>query len=331
VLAVVGLGNWGKNLVRNFAELGALSAICDTDPTTLDRFRSARPDAKAYSHLDQVLADPDVRAVALAIPGTAHYRAALACLRASKHLFVEKPITLGVPQARELNDLARRAGLVLMAGHILEYHPAVLALEHLIRRGDLGPLRYLYSHRLALGRVEPGQDALWSLAPHDVSVLLRLAGEMPQTVRAAGHAALSPGLADTALAWLAFPGELRGHIFVSWLHPFKERRVLAVGDDAMAVFDDLADQALTRFPYRVLRGADPPVLEPGAPEPISLPDAEPLRAECAHFLECIEHGKEPVTGGESALRVTRVLAACRQSLERDGEAVAVGGVGEEQS
>lgn len=324
MLAVVGLGNWGKNLVRNFAELGALSAICDSDPAVLDRFGSTYPGLKAYSSLYDVLADSDIAAVALAVPGVLHYEMASAVLGAGKHLFVEKPMAHSVAEVSALNHLA--GDRVLMVGHLLEYHPAFVKLQELVVAGELGHLRHLYSRRLALGRLEPGQNVLWSLAPHDVSMLLRLAGEMPDSVQAVGQAALSPGLADVALAWLVFPGGLRAHLLASWLNPVKEQRLVAIGDAKMAVFDDVEkNEKLRLYSYSVLRDSDPPALRSGEPQPVAVSAAEPLRSECAHFLDCIGDGKQPRTGGASALRVTRVLEACQRSMDRDGEAIALAG------
>ncbi len=308
MLAVIGAGKWGKNHVRNFAELEALRAVCDANEEVLAKFRQTYPGLRAYSNIEQVLADPEIEAVVLATPAAEHYAGVKAALAAGRHVFVEKPLTLSLRHAEELDQMAREQNLVLMVGHLLEYHPAFVQLKELVAAGDLGKIVYLYSHRLSFGPFDRPEGVLWDLAPHDLSLILRLLGELPDSVQAAASCCRTNGAAVSATINLAFPGGAHAHIFVSWLHPFKEQRLVVVGTEGMAVFDDvLKEEKLKLYRSRVSWIEGRPVPVNSEPEIISYPKAEPLRLECEHFLQCLRSGTQPLTDSASGLDVVRVL------------------------
>jgi len=318
-VAVIGAGYWGKNLVRNFAELGALAAICDSDRA------SVTPLAQRYkvplADLADVLADPAIAGVAIAAPAVLHGELASAALEAGKHVFVEKPLALEVGEAERVAALAKRAGRTLMVGHLLQYHPAFEKLKSLVAEGALGRLQYLYSNRLNLGKVRREEDILWSFAPHDISMILSLVGSEPARVDATGSCFLHREIADVTMTHLGFAGGEEAHIFVSWLHPFKEQKLVVVGDRAMAVFDDGEPWArkLQLYPHRIEWRDTLPVPQRAEAEPVALAEAEPLRLELQHFLDCIASGAAPRTDGAEAVRVLRVLAQATSSL-RTGRA-----------
>jgi len=314
-VAVIGCGYWGKNLVRNFAELGALAAIGDPDPGTAANL-SQRFDAPARS-LDHVLDDPSIAAVAIAAPATLHASLARAALEAGKHVFVEKPLALTLVEAERLCRLAEERDRCLMVGHLLQYHPAFIALRDVVRRGELGRLQYLYSNRLNLGKVRREEDILWSFAPHDLSMILSLVGEEPIEVTATGAYYLHKTIADVTTTHLAFPGGEQAHVFVSWLHPFKEQKLVAVGDRAMAVFDDGQpwSKKLLVYPHRIDWREAMPVPQRADARAIELEEGEPLEYECRHFLDCIATGARPRTDGQEGLRVLRVLTRASESLK----------------
>ncbi|HTV90745.1 MAG TPA: Gfo/Idh/MocA family oxidoreductase [Stellaceae bacterium] len=313
-VAVVGCGYWGKNLVRNFAELQALAAVCDPDPATAAQM-SERSGAPARTW-DAVLSDPAVAGLAIAAPAIHHARLTRAALEAGKHVFVEKPLALTVDEAETVCELARQRGLRLMVGHLLQYHPAFVKLRELVRDGVLGRLQYLYSNRLNLGKVRREEDILWSFAPHDLSMILSLVGHEPTEVSAYGGFYLHKAIADVTTTHLVFPGGEQAHVFVSWLHPFKEQKLVAIGDRAMAVFDDGLDwtEKLLVYPHRIEWRETLPVPRRAEADPVKLQEGEPLKLECSHFLDCIVSGSRPRTDGSEGLRVLRVLARASASL-----------------
>ena len=321
-VAVVGNGYWGKNLVRNFYELGALRIVCDSNPHVEANLREKYHDV-AFSHdYSEVLANDNIDAVVLATPAALHYEMATRVLQAGKDVFVEKPLALSAAEGAELVELAARNRRILMVGHILQFHPAVQKLKELIRDGALGRLHYVYSNRLNIGKIRTGENILWSFAPHDISVMLGLLDEDPESVTCDGGYYLSDHVADVTLSQLVFASGVRAHIFVSWLHPFKEQRLIVVGAEKMAVFDDSATDKLVLYPHRVEWKDRIPNAVKAEAEPVALDAAEPLRNECRHFLDCIESRRNPLTDGREGLRVLRVLNACQRSLETH-KAVAV--------
>jgi predicted dehydrogenase/acetyltransferase-like isoleucine patch superfamily enzyme len=313
-VAVIGAGYWGKNVVRNFAELGALAAICDSD------IAAAAPLADRYkvtlADVATVLGDDSIAGIAIAAPAAVHARLARMALDAGKHVFVEKPLALDVAEAEALCALAARRGRCLMVGHLLQYHPAFVKLRALVAEGALGRLQYLYSNRLNLGKVRREEDILWSFAPHDISMILSLVGAEPTRVTATGSCFLHREIADVTMTHLSFAGGEEAHIFVSWLHPFKEQKLVVVGDRAMAVFDDGEPwtSKLQLYPHRIEWRATMPVPQRAEAEPVPVAEAEPLRLELKHFLDCIASGAEPRTDGREGLRVLRVLADATAAL-----------------
>ncbi|MEE9556919.1 MAG: Gfo/Idh/MocA family oxidoreductase [Candidatus Adiutricales bacterium] len=321
-VAVVGTGYWGKNLVRNFNNLGALAAVCDTDPGILKRFSDEYPKTAAVSSLVEILENPEINAVAVATPAETHATIVRACLKAGKDVYVEKPICLSEKEGEELNVLAGERGRVLMVGHLLWYHPAIVKMKAMIDQGELGKILYIYSNRLNLGKLRREENVLWSFAPHDISVILGLLDEMPERVLAQGGNYLHQRIADVTISALDFPSGVQAHLFVSWLHPFKEQKLVVVGQEKMAVFDDVAGwpDKLKLFPHTITWRHNIPVAHKAEAEAVSLEENEPLKLECEHFLECLRTREKPRTDGLEALRVLRVLNACQKAIET-GETV----------
>ncbi|HET9529312.1 MAG TPA: Gfo/Idh/MocA family oxidoreductase, partial [Blastocatellia bacterium] len=307
------------NHVRNLYELGRLSAVCDCSQQSLSRVRERFPDVRVETDFNRVLADPYTRGIVLSTPAESHYRMAAEALEAGKDLLVEKPLTLSASEGERLVALADERDAVLMVGHLLEFHPAILRLRELIASGALGELMYIYSSRLNLGKVRREENILWSFAPHDIAIILRLTGSLPVSVAATGGSYLQPRIADVTVTHMEFPTGVRAHIFVSWLHPYTEQRLVVIGTKSMAVFDDVSKQnKLQVYDQGVefVNGEPFTRKNAGVPEPIE--NAEPLLRQCIHFLECIQTRSRPLTDGRSGLRVLRVLEAAEQSLTGNG-------------
>jgi len=317
-IAVIGAGYWGKNLVRNYFELGVLHSVCDVRAEVLSVMGKTFPEVKFVTDFEEILADKAVRAVVIALPAESHYEYALKALRAGKDVFVEKPLALDLDHAKKLNAIALEGKLVLMVGHLLRYHPAFIKLKELIDKGTLGRLQYLYSTRLSLGKIRREENALWSFAPHDISMILALCNEMPEHVTAVGHNYLHKQLADVTTTHLSFPSGVNGHIFVSWLHPFKEQKLIVIGETKMAVFEDTQpwDKKIALYSHTIKWQNGMPVPEKADQEFVAVEGKEPLREECLHFLQCIEKRETPITDGNEGYRVLEVLQRAQQSLEK---------------
>jgi len=314
-VAVIGTGRWGRNLVRNFHALGALAALCDRDAAVLGDL-AARFPVRAFSEGEAVFADPDVDAVAIATPSRSHGPLVRAALQADKAVFVEKPLCMSLVEAGELRRLAQARGQVLMVGHLLLYHPAFVALREFVLDGGIGALRYIYSNRLNF-RGHGGEDnALWDFAPHDVSMILALVGELPLRVVSSGGSAVHPQLADTLLAHMSFAGDLQAHVFASWVHPFKDQRLVVVGEGGMVVFDDVlpGPKKLLCYPHAVDWSNGVPTVNRAEARPIAYHNAEPLALECQHFLDCVASGHDPRSDADEGWRVLAVLDAFERSL-----------------
>lgn len=318
-VVVVGCGYWGRNHVRNYAELGALTAVCEPRPEGRERAQSVAPDVRLLSTFDEALATR--AALVLATPAETHYALAKRALENGQDVFVEKPLALTVADGASLVRLAREGGRMLMVGHVLEYHPGIRRLLELVRM-ELGDVYYIYSNRLSLGKVRREENILWSFAPHDVAAILRMLEREPTVVAAVGGTYLQSGIADVTLTSMRFEPNVRAHIHVSWLHPYKEQRLVVIGSKKMASFDDVGKR-LEIFDRRVEIGSGEPIPVQGAGDLIPFEPTEPLRLECAAFLEAIRTRRPPLTDGESGLRVLRVLDAAQRSLERDGVPLAV--------
>lgn len=317
-VAVIGSGYWGRNLVRNFHALGALRLICDTNETLLEKFREQYPGVGTCLALSEALRSEDVAGVVVATPAETHAAVAREALAAGKHVFVEKPLALDEAEAAALARQAADAGLTLMVGHLLQYHPVFIRLKELVAAGELGRIDYIYSNRLNLGKIRREENILWSFAPHDISMILSLAGEAPARVLATGGAYLHREIADVTTTHLDFPSGLKAHVFVSWLHPFKEQKLVVVGEKKMAVFDDTLawEDKLLLYAHAINWKDHMPAPVKAEAERSVAPQAEPLRMECAHFLECMATGKRPKTDGAEGLAVLRVLNAAQRAMDR---------------
>jgi len=320
-VAVIGSGYWGKNLVRNYHEMGNLRVICDKNEDVLAGFQKQYPGVEGCMAFHQVLSRDDINAVVISTPAETHYRLAREALLAGKHAYVEKPLVLDEGEGEDLIFLAEENHLTLMVGHLLQYHPVFECLKDLARSGQLGRINYIYSHRLNLGKIRREENILWSFAPHDISMILALAGEEPEVVCATGGNYLHRKIADVTTTHMEFPSGVQAHIFVSWLHPFKEQKLVVVGDRKMAVFDDTLpwEDKLLLYPHEIKWQNNVPVPSKADPERLEIPEAEPLRQECAHFLACIANGQRAATDGREGLRVLRVLNAAQGSLDGRGE------------
>jgi predicted dehydrogenase len=320
-VGVVGLGYWGPNLARNLAAIPGceLAWLCDSSAQAREELGRAFPGSRATGELQELLDDPALDAVVLATPVPSHAELAVRVAQAGKHCFVEKPLATNAADAEQAVDAARSAEKILMVGHLLEYHPAVDRLKELIDSDELGKLYYLYGNRLNLGKLRSDENALWSLGAHDVSVVLRLIGEEPEECLAHGASYVRDGVQDVVFCYLRFPSGIVAHLHLSWLDPHKERRLTVVGDRRMATFDDMLiegkltiydkgfDEDTRSWGEYIARSGD--VFSP------RIPNSEPLRIECEHFVQCIRSGATPRSDGESGLRVVRVLEELQRSLD----------------
>ena len=325
-VAVIGSGYWGRNLVRNYHNLGALKVISDTDSTVLGQFAKQYPDVETCLTLEQALLHKDVQGVVIATPAETHYLLARQALMAGKHVYVEKPLVLKNAEGRELIKLAEEQQRVLMVGHLLQYHPIFVKLKELALSGELGRINYIYSNRLNLGKIRREENILWSFAPHDISMILALAGEEPEAVVATGGNYLHKKIADVTSTHLEFPSGLRAHIFVSWLHPFKEQKLVVVGERKMAVFNDTKpwQDKLFLYPHEIKWENNVPIPARADPEKLDIPEDEPLKLECLHFLDCMAHNRRPITDGHEGLRVLKILNASQASLDHHGQKIDLG-------
>lgn len=313
-VAVVGCGAWGKNLIRNFAELKALVAVCDIDPVKGQSLAS-QYNVPSLSE-EEVFAHPSIDAVVIASVAPLHAKQVEKALLAGKHVYVEKPMALSVKEAKKLCALAISQNRLLMVGHLLHYHPAFEALKaHVV---ELGPLKHIYANRLSLGRFRRKENVLWDLASHDISLILALSQEMPQGLTATGQAFLSPGKPANALLTLDFSNNLTAHVHASWLSPFKEQKLVIIGEQGIAVFDDQkpwSEKLQISTDYLVWKKNQPYANNDFETRRVPLKEAEPLRKECLHFLTCIQKEETPLTPGQEGLRVIEVLEKAEASLK----------------
>lgn len=318
-VAVIGCGSWGRNLVRNFHGLDTLAMVCDTTEGGRGTAASIAPGCVIQCDLEAALSSL-IPAVVIATPAETHFDLAWRALNAGKDVFVEKPLALTYEQGRMLVDYADAHKRILMVGHVLEYHPGILKVRELVAAGELGKIRYIYSNRLSLGKIRREENILWSFAPHDIAVILRLVGQLPFEVVACGGTYVSPNIADVTVTNLLFDNGVRAHIFVSWLNPFKEQRLVVVGSDKMASFDDVAKKLIV-YDQRVdWKNGHPEPVKNGGVDVEFGPD-EPLRNECLAFLEAVATRRKPLTDGSSGLAVLKVLQAAQRSLITNGKAV----------
>lgn len=328
-IGVVGLGYWGPNIARNMARVGSLTWCCDLSQENRDRFAAQYPQTRFTADLDELLADPEVDAVAVATSVPTHHPVGLAALAAGKHVFIEKPLAASVEQARELVEAAESSGRTLMVGHLLLFHPGLRAVKELISSGQLGKVYYLYGNRQNLGKVRADENALWSLGAHDVAVLLDLVGERPLEAWARGECYVRPGVEDVVFGYLKFPSGVIAHLHLSWLDPHKMRRLTVVGSEKMAVFDDMeTDRKLTIYdkgvtPLRTDSYGENVGIRYGGISIPAIPTSEPLRIECQEFVDAITEGRTPIASGRDGLAVVEVLDAMQRSLEAGGTVIAL--------
>lgn len=319
-VAVIGGGYWGKNLVRNFYNLNSLKLVSDKNEALLSGLKDLYAGLETCLALSDVLSRLDITGVAIATPAETHFNIARESLLAGKHVYVEKPMALREDEGQELIDLAEKRGLVFMVGHLLQYHPVFKRLKELAHSGDLGRINYIYSNRLNLGKIRREENILWSFAPHDISMILSLAGEAPQSLITTGGNYLHQQIADVTTTHMEFPSGLQAHIFVSWLHPFKEQKLVVVGDKKMAVFDDTQpwEDKLLLYPHQINWKNNLPVPTKADPERVTAEQREPLQEECKHFLGCVSNGTQPRTDGREGLKVLEILNASQASLNNHG-------------
>lgn len=318
-IAIVGAGYWGRNLVRNFHQLGVLKTVCDDNASILKKTEEEYAGIVTARNIEEVLNDKDIKGVVIASPAALHYEMAEKALRMDKHVFVEKPLSLTYADGEKLLLLAEEKGKILFVGHVLHYHPAIIKLKEMISSGMVGRLQYIYSRRLSLGKIRREENILWSFAPHDISIILSIVGEEPSYIDSIGSNFLHARIADVTVTNLKFPSGVGAHIFVSWLNPFKEQRLVIVGDKGMFVFDDTrpVSEKLVFFPHTIKWQNTMPLPDKGEEVAIDLTSMweEPLKAECKAFIASLRDGTKPLTSGEEGLRVLRILEASQRSLE----------------
>ncbi|TML87122.1 MAG: Gfo/Idh/MocA family oxidoreductase [Actinobacteria bacterium] len=318
-VGLVGLGYWGPNLARNFDDLDALGAVCDLDPALRERFASRYPHAKVYNDFDAMLSEAELDAIVVATPVATHYELARRALAAGKHVFVEKPPAMRASEMEELVALAEQQDLVLMPGHLLLYHPGIQRVKQLIDAGEIGEVYCIYGNRQNLGVIRKDENALWSLGVHDLSVILYLLDEEPDEVWAHGNAFLNPGVEDVVFCYLRFPSGKIAHMHLSWLDPHKMRKITVVGNEKMVVFDDMElERKVTIYekgPWQPAETYGEWRTRTGDISSPRIPNDEPLRLECTHFLQLVASGPEDHKEARDGLAVVRALDALQRTLE----------------
>ncbi|MEO0293047.1 MAG: Gfo/Idh/MocA family oxidoreductase [candidate division WOR-3 bacterium] len=320
-IGIIGVGNWGSNLVRNFVRILGIEnvAICDSDRNKLSKITSEFIGIKSFLLAKEIISKEEIDSIAIATPTETHYKIAKEALLKGKNVLVEKPIALQLEEAEELIEIAKKKGLILMVDHLLIYHPAISRIKEIIKNGELGKIYYLYSERLNLGVIRSKENVLWSLGPHDISIFLYLLEDFPSKIEAFGSIYLQEKqkIEDTVFLHLKFPSGANAHSHLSWLNPNKTRKLTIVGSKKMVVFDDMElRNKLTIFDKGIewtekggvgVRYGD--IYIP------SIPLYEPLNAVCEDFIDCIKNKKKPKSDGESGLRVLKILKEAQKSLE----------------
>jgi UDP-2-acetamido-3-amino-2,3-dideoxy-glucuronate N-acetyltransferase len=316
-IAVVGCGHWGKNLIRNFYELGALASICDPNIEIAEQY------SKQYSvqnHLfSEIINGSNIEGVVLAVPAKHHAAMAIDAMKKGKHVFVEKPLAMNESEATLMIQTAKENKVRLMVGHLLHYHPVFKKVKDLVQSGEIGEINYIYSNRLSFGKVRTEEDIIWSFAPHDISMILSLANQEPEFITAHSAAMLQDNIADSAIIHITLKSGLKSHISVSWLHPYKEQKLVVTGKKAMLVFDDTKPWneklSIQRYQAEINQGS--PNLKKDDLEFIKVTEDEPLKNECQHFINVVENNTEPLTNEHEGLKVLKVLTAATRSLKNN--------------
>ena len=314
-IGLVGIGHWGKNILHNLLRLNVTCTACDCNKELINARKKEFPNAQYTSRYNDILSNNKIKAVIIATPASTHFELAKQAINTQKDILVEKPLALNLSHGLELVELARFKKKILMVGHILHYHPAVSKLKRLIDIGTLGKIQYMYSNRLNIGKLRAEENILWSFAPHDISAMLMFIGEEPLKVNAFGGGYINKATYDTTVTTLNFSNGVKGHIFVSWLHPYKEQKFIIVGSKAMAVFDDLTKEKIFIYPHRIrwINGKVP-IAQKADHYTVAIENKEPLREELLHFIDCVKDRKRPRTDGAEGVRVLKVLESAERSL-----------------
>lgn len=313
-IAVCGAGWWGKNLIRNFYELGCLSVICDSDISKKEYFQSLYPDIPFITDYNSILKDENIKGIVIATPPITHYSLAIDAITNKKDVFIEKPMCVDLSNAKELIKKADELNRVLMVGHILQYHPAIIKLKEFIDNNYLGEIYYIYSNRLNTGKIRTIENVFWSLAPHDVSVITGLLNDYPISISSTGGNYIQHDIADITMTTMEFKSGIKTHIFVNWLSPIKEQKLVIVGSKRMIIFDGV-DNKLVLYSHEIKWENQVPIINKVKGEIINIEKLEPLKEECLHFIDCIQTRKQPKTDGKEALKVLSILKHCENSLK----------------
>ncbi len=316
-IAQIGCGYWGPNLLRNFLGNPACEVVCVADPSpeSREKIHALHPGLSILDNPDTLFSSPGLDALVIAAPARFHYPLAKAALEAGKDVLVEKPLALNTTDGQELLDLASQHGRILMVGHILEYHPAILKIRELVDTGELGTLQHIRSTRLNLGKIRHEENVLWSFAPHDIAIIQRLAGSTPVNIQVTSQTYLQKGIPDTVHADLQFAGNLHAHLHVSWHEPAKEQKLTVIGSKAMCTYDDVSKQLLL-YRHSIDLSSIPPAPEKAKPEEVPFEPVEPLAEECQAFLSAVQTRKAPLTDGTSALEVLHTLEAIQTQISQ---------------
>jgi len=316
-IAVVGCGHWGKNLIRNFYELGVLASICDPNTKIVEQY-SEQYGIQNNSFFE-IINNPNIKGVVLAVPAKHHASMAIDAIKQGKNVFVEKPLAMNEAEATLMIETAKENKVQLMVGHLLQYHPVFKKVKDIVKRGEIGEINYIYSNRLSFGKVRTEEDVIWSFAPHDISMILSLANQEPEFITAHSTAVLQDNIADTATIHITFKSGLKSHVSVSWLHPYKEQKLVVIGKTAMIVFDDTKpwNEKLAIQKYQAELNQGLTSLKKENLEFIEVIEDEPLKNECQHFINVVENNIKPITNEYEGLRVLKVLTAAIQSQKNN--------------
>ena len=312
-IAVVGCGYWGKNFVRNFSELGALYSVSDVNSETANNY--ANQYKAKHLTFDETINDENIEGVVLAVPAKHHASMANEAMKKGKHVFVEKPLALNETDAKLMIETANNNNVKLMVGHLLHYHPIFKEVNKIVENGQIGKLEYIQSNRLSFGRFRIEEDIVWSFAPHDISMILKLANEKPSIVKCNSKSIIKENHADVANIYMEFPSGLKSNISVSWINPNKEAKLVLTGSSAMLVFDDTKSwkEKLSLCSYHTKRTENIIDINKSSLKFIDVPKEEPLKNECKHFIKVVEKNLKPTTDGYEGLNVINVLETCSNS------------------
>ncbi|MCU0372169.1 MAG: Gfo/Idh/MocA family oxidoreductase [Ignavibacteria bacterium] len=317
-LAVLGCGKWGINHIKTAYEIlgDNLIAVCDINKDHLEAVHKVNPGIKFCNKFEKLVKDTDINTVIIATPAETHYELAKYCLTHGKNLLVEKPISLLSEETKDLIEIAEKSKVFLMVGHVLLYHPAILKIKENIDNGLIGSVQYIYSNRLNLGQIRKEENILWSFAPHDISIIQFLLEKYPTDVYAKGCRMVQNNIEDSTITYLVYPDNIHAHIFVSWLHPFKEHRLVVIGDKGMFVFEDTLKREKLKFYRKGFSVVDGEIEKFDSDfEIMNYEDKQPLKEEQKHFFECILENKKPRTDGDHALAVLLILEQAQESLK----------------